>query len=91
MKKNSSIVLIFIEFLTQYPSQFSFLFVLLVAEGMAATLSDITLMPMADFMLDPSLVSPSRITKSSIELLPFLSTHPNFWIFGCFFVVSNLM
>ena len=91
MKKNSSIVLIFIEFLTQYPSKFSFLFVLLVAEGMAATFSVITLIPMADFMLDPSLVSPSRITKGAIELLPFLSTHPNFWIFGAFFVVANLM
>ena len=55
MSKNSSIVAIFSEFLTRYQRHFCMLFLLLVVEGAVAALSEMALVPLADFMLDPAL------------------------------------
>ena len=90
-KKNSSIVAIFSEFLTNYPRHFGLLFLLLVVEGAAAALSVLAIVPMADFMLDPSLGKPSRITQVVIKGLGAIGWHPTFWILGMLFVASNLL
>ena len=91
MSKNSSIIAIFSEFLMRYPRQFGLLFLLLVIEGTAAALSVMALVPLADFMLDPSLAKPSRITRIVIDGLEAIGSHPTFWIFGSLFVVSNFL
>lgn len=91
VKKSSSIVAIFSEFLTCYPRHFGLLFLLLVVEGAAAALSILAIMPMVDFMLDPSLGKPGRITQVVINNLVAIGLHPTFWIFGTLFVVSNLL
>lgn len=91
MSKNSSIVAIFSEFLTRYPRQFGLLFLLLVVEGAAAALSVMALVPMADFMLDPSLAKPSRITQIVINGLATIGSLPTFWILGTLFVVANFL
>ncbi len=91
MKNRSSIVAIFSEFLTRYPRHFGLLFLLLVVEGAAAASSVLAIVPMADFMLDPSLGKPSRITQVVIKNLGALGWSPTFWIFGSLFVALNLL
>jgi len=82
VSKNSSIVTIFREFLTRNPRHFGLLFLLLVVEGAVAAMSVITLVPLADFMLDSSLAKPSRITQVVIDGLGTIGSHPTFWILG---------
>jgi ABC-type bacteriocin/lantibiotic exporter with double-glycine peptidase domain len=89
LSKNSSIVTIFNEFMTNYPWHFGTLFFLLVVEGAVAALSVMALVPLADFMLDPALAKPSRITQNVIDGLDIIGTHPTFWILGSLFVVLN--
>ena len=91
MSKNSSIVLILNEFMTNYPRHFGTLFLLLVFEGAVAALSVLALVPLADFMLDPAFAKPSRITQIVIDGLDAIGSHPTFWIFGALFVVSNFL
>ncbi len=91
MSKDSSIITIFGEFLTRYPRHFGLLFLLLVVEGAAAALSVLTIVPVADFMLDPSLGKPGRITQAVINGLGAIGWHPTFWILGSLFIASNLL
>jgi ABC-type bacteriocin/lantibiotic exporter with double-glycine peptidase domain len=91
MRKNSSFVAIFSEFLTGYPLHFGMLFLLLVVEGAVAALSVVSVVPLTDFMLDPALAKPSRITQVVIDGLGTIGSHPTFWIFGSLFVVSNFL
>ena len=91
MSKNSSIVAIFREFLTNYPRHFGLLFLLLVVEGAVAALSVMALVPLADFMLDPALAKPSRITQVVIDVLGTIGSHPTFSILAALLVVSNFL
>ena len=91
MSKNSSIIAIFSEFLTRYPRHFGLLFFLLVIEGAAAALSIMALVPLADFMLDPALAKPGRITRIVIDGLGAVGMHPTFWILGALFVLTNFL
>ena len=91
MNRKSSIVAIFSEFVTRYPRHFALLFVLLVVEGVAAGLSILAIVPMADFLLDPALKNPGPITKVLIQGLAKINLNPDFWIFGALFVLTNLM
>lgn len=91
VKKPSSIVAIFSEFLTRYPRHFVLLFLLLVIEGAAAAMSVLAIVPMADFLLDPSLKAPSRITKFVIGVFYEVRISPSFWLFGVFFVGLNFI
>ena len=91
LKKSSSIVAIFSEFLTRYPRHFGLLFLLLVVEGVVAAMSVLAIVPMADFLLDPSLGKPSRITQVVLRLFSGTGISPSFWLFGFFFVSLNLL
>lgn len=81
---------IFKEFAKNYPKQFLLLFIFLVIEGAAATLSMLAIIPMADLLLDPSLSKVSSITLFVINLLKKLNLNPSFWYFGSIFVILNL-
>ena len=91
MSKIISIVSIFSEFLTNYPRRFGLLFLLLVVEGAVAALSVMALVPLADFMFDPSLTKPSRLTQIAIDCLGAAGMHPTFWLLGALFVISNFL
>ena len=90
MSKKSSLVAIFKEFISQYPIHFGSLFLILVFDGIVAASSVLTLAPLADYLLDPMLQSPSRITKIVLDLIERVNIYPGFWIFGLMFVLSNL-
>lgn len=91
VKKSSSIVAIFSEFLTRYPKHFGLLFLLLVIEGTVAAMSVLAIVPMADFLLDPSLGNPSRITQVVLRVFSGMNIAPGFWVFGFFFVGLSLL
>ncbi len=91
MIKNSAVVAIFREFLTRYPRQFGLLFMLLVVEGAAAALTILAVVPLADFLLDPTLNEPSRITRFVINVSLQASVQPNFWLFGFLFVALTAL
>ena len=91
MTKKSTLSLIFKEFLDNYPWYFFWLFVFLVLEGVAAILSILTVVPLADFVLDPSLSKASRITEFVLGVIAPLNWTSFFWIFGGLFVATNLL
>ena len=86
MKKSSSIIVIFKEFVNRYPKYFSLLFFLLTIEGAVAASSILAIVPLADFLLDPSLKAPSRITLIVIRLFSGVGITESFWLFGFFFI-----
>ena len=91
MNKGSTLLAIFREFLTSYPKHFILLFLVLLLQGSAAAVSVMALVPLADFIIDPTLAKPSRITEIVIHGLMLLGWHPTFWVLGLFFVVSNAL
>jgi ATP-binding cassette subfamily B protein len=91
MSRNATIVAIFREFLTRYPKHFGLLFVLLVVEGAAAAVSLLTVVPLADFLLDPSLGKPSQVTRVLASAFGTLGWPLAFWTLGGMVVVSNLV
>lgn len=91
MNRQSSIGAIFREFLTLYPLQFAVLFIVLVVEGLVAASAVLAVLPLADFLVDPSLRSPSRLTRTLLEFLGPFDIQPSFWLFGLLFGVSNLI
>ena len=67
------------------------LFFLLVIEGAAAVLSMLAIIPMADILIDPSLIKVSRITTYVISGFNWLTISISFWSFGILFVILNLL
>jgi len=90
MRRKTTVVAIFAEFLTRYPKHFLFLFLLLIIEGVVAAMSVMSIVPMADFLLDPTLAKPSRITGIIVSVIQDLNLHPAFWIFGTLFFLSSI-
>lgn len=86
MSTNTLVVAIFREFLTRYPRHFVLLFLLLVVEGAAAAMSVLAVVPMTDFLLDPALHTPSRITQFVVKVCSWANVYPSFWLFGFLFI-----
>ncbi len=91
MSKTHSIIKIFQEFLHRYPKYFASLFLLLILEGLIAAGTILAIVPFADFLLDPSLENPSRITLFVLEVFYYIGVPVNFWAFGLFFVGFNML
>lgn len=91
MNQILKLVNIFKGFLSRYPKQFLLLFLLLVVEGLMAGVTVVSLVPLADYMVDPTLVDPSRITVATIKALLTVGLAPSFAAFGTLFVVANLL
>ena len=91
MPDQTSIAPIFREFLTRYPRQFASLFLVLVVEGLVAAGSVLTLVPFADYLLDPGMASPSRLSRFVLDSLGLFDLRPSFWLFGLLFVGANVI
>lgn len=82
-------IAILLEFVASYRSQFGLFFLLLVVDGLVAAISVLSVVPMADFLLDPFLGRPSRITRILMEFMSKFNLSTSFWFFGSFFVALN--
>jgi len=91
MSARLSIRLILSDFINHYPREFGALFFLLIIEGVLAAISVVTIVPMVDFMLDPTLSSPSRITHFVLKQLGYFGLAGGFWIFGGLFTGANFI
>ena len=90
MSNAHKIINIFKEFMGKHPKHFILLFLLLLIEGMVAIGTIIAIVPFADFLVDPLLESPSKITSFILTIFSQLNIPVNFWAFGMFFVGLNL-
>lgn len=91
MNKNTGVAGIFIEFFKKFPEPFLLLIFMLVLEAVMAGITVLAMAPMADFLIDPTLASPSRVTRLFFSYLEFWGINPGFGIFGGIFVAVNLI
>ena len=92
MIKTSSILAAIVrEFISNYLGKFIFLFVLILFEGMVAASAVLALVPLADFLVDPNIANPNRITKTMMEYAVTIGLSPSFWLFGLLFVAFNIL
>ena len=91
MIKKTTVTSVLIEFLTQYPKHFLFLFLLLLLEGLIAAGTILSMVPLADYLLDPTLLEPNKVTSLTILLFNNFSISTDFWSFGLLFAILNLI
>lgn len=77
------------DFFSIYTKEFLLLFFLLVIEGTIAAFSVLSIVPLADFILDPTLSNSSRITRIIINGLGTIDLEPSFLIFSFLFIFFN--
>tara|TARA_Y100000590_G_scaffold470269_1_gene663205 strand:- start:4957 stop:6717 length:1761 start_codon:yes stop_codon:yes gene_type:complete len=86
-----SIKYFFIEIFKKFPRQFIFLLIFLLIESLVLASSVLTIVPLADYLLDPSLSNPSKITEITIKILSIFNLEPNYLIFGAIFIFTNFV
>jgi ATP-binding cassette subfamily B protein len=91
MKNKNSIFKFFYAFISKHPKKFVILFLLLLLEGLTATLSVLAVVPFTDFLIDPTLSAPSRVTVYLNNFLRIMDIPSNFWVFGFIFIIINLI
>ena len=74
MNNISKIAELFREFVATYPLNFIFLFFLLILEGLVAAVTILAIIPFADFLLDPALEDPSRVTIFVVSIFSLINT-----------------
>jgi len=67
------------------------LFLLLVVEGVVAGGAVFALVPLADYVFDPTLAAPSKVTLVVLHVLSEVGVLPSFGVLGGLFVVINLL
>ena len=89
--KNSSIFQIVSEFVVRYPKYFGLLFFFILIEGFIAATAIVSMIPLTDYLLDPSLSSPNKITSFVVQIATHFDLRINFWVFGLLFVSLNIL
>jgi ABC-type multidrug transport system fused ATPase/permease subunit len=90
LNKTSSIKVIFNQIL-EFPKKFIFLFLLLILQGIIGTIALLAIVPIADFLLDPTLNKHSNITEYDLELIKAINLPINFWTLGIQFILLNIL
>lgn len=91
MTKKTSITSILVEFLTQYTFHFVILFLLLLSEGLVAAGTVLSMVPLADYLLEPTLKDANKVTSYTISIFHKLDIPVNFWSFGLLFAGLNFI
>ena len=86
---SSSSFLIFKELFVNFKRGFFLLFFLVLIEGFLAGLSVLSIIPLSDFLIDPSLEKSSKITQYFNDYLNSINIKPSFIVFGLMFVFIN--
>ena len=73
MAQKSNIKDILSEFIKNYPTHFALLFLLLLLESAAAAGSVLSIVPIADYLFDPTFSNPSRITSLLLNYFSYLA------------------
>ena len=91
LKIKKSLKLLIDEILSKYKLKFLFLFFLLLFESFILASSVLTLVPLADYIIDPTLKNPSKITNFIIYLLSFIKIKAGYAVFATMFIVANII
>jgi len=78
-------------FLKKYPRLFGRLLFALLVEGGLSAVSVLSLIPLADYIIDPALLKSSQITKYIASIFNLLAVNINFWTLGGLFIFLNLI
>ena len=89
--ENKNIRLILLNFIQQYPRPFGVMLILLLIQGCLSAVSILTLIPMADFLLDQTLTQASTITKTLLRVLTYFSLTSSFELFAAIFLFWNIL
>lgn len=85
-----SLNLLIDEILSKYKIKFLYLFFLLLLESFVLASSVLTIVPLADYIIDPALNNPSRITKFIIYLLSLINIKASYVVFASMFIIANI-
>ena len=76
---------------SKYPKEFIILVSLIVIEAFIIAISVLSLIPFADYLLDPSLTNPNKFTEILLNIFSKLGFTPSYFSFASIFVISNLV
>uniref|UniRef100_UPI00404899EB ABC transporter ATP-binding protein n=1 Tax=Algoriphagus sp. TaxID=1872435 RepID=UPI00404899EB len=91
IRKTATIRSIFSDFLASHTKHFSLLLILLVIQGIIASLSLLAIVPIADFLFDSALKNHSGITGYWISFFNAIHLPVNFWTLGGQFIILNIL
>ena len=86
-----SLKILLFETIKNYPKLFLILIVSLILETFVLLSSVITIIPLVDYMLDPTLSSPNQFTIIIIKFLDFINVQESYFSFGFLFVFTNIL
>ena len=86
-----SLKILLFETIKNYPKLFLILIVSLILETFVLLSSVITIIPLVDYMLDPTLSSPNQFTIMIIKFLDFINVKESYFSFGFLFVFTNIL
>ena len=90
-EKNPSSFLIFKELFFNFKKGFFILFSLVLAEGFLAGLSVLSIIPLSDYLIDPTLANSSKVTVYLTDFINKIGISPSFLVFGLLFVFINFI
>lgn len=89
--RRPSIFAILAEFVGRHPRPFAALVGLLAVDALVTSVAVLTLVPLADYLLDPSLRAASGPTRAIVGGLTAVGITPGFWSLGLPFVGANVL
>ena len=89
--KKQTLKNIILETIRLFPKQALYLLILILIESIVVASSVLTIIPFADYLLDPSLDNPSKVTIVVINILKIFNVAPDYWIFGIIFIFTNII
>ena len=84
----NSLKILFFETLKNYPKLFVILVLALILETLILISSVITIIPLADYLLDPSLKNPNQFTLITMKFLDFFNIEKNYFSFGFYLLLQ---
>ncbi len=71
------------------PKNFFFMVVLLLVQAIVISSSVVSIIPLADFIIDSDLSKPSVFTEKFINFFGYFGINPSFFIFATFFAITQ--
>jgi len=80
---------IFRNFFVNYSNHFFILILVIIFEGIVNLIATFSLIPFAEYILDPELSAPSKITSQVLNIYQLIDLNISFWSLGLMFVFFN--
>ncbi len=74
-----------------FPKELVLLVILLVLEAVLTSTSVLSIIPFADYLIDPTLKDPNVLTLYVLVILNFLNLEVGYLVFALIFILSNLL